>query len=149
MEVVGALCVKLVRVIVLVETEYPVEFLLGAPELVAKRHHTEGGVVSEALQHLKALADEKLLLLLVVFRFVGRTERSPEGNLRLHNYSQPVGSLEGCIGRAAGVKAVVIEAVTLYNSHHSHPSLRIGGRKACEREYHSVVLTPKENVFSV
>ncbi|MNI86405.1 hypothetical protein D3C73_1435000 [compost metagenome] len=70
-------------------------------------------MIAERLQHRKALADQILLLLLIVMIISFVRNRSPKRQLRLHINAKQISSGKRCIRRTTSVESIVVDAVGL------------------------------------
>ncbi|MNI81701.1 hypothetical protein D3C73_1383440 [compost metagenome] len=111
--VIGALSIQRPVIECLIFLQNRINFGSAAPQLVTQRHHHEGRMIAERLKDLIALADQIILLRLIV-AFIGRFRNcSPERQLRLHVDSEQIRSCKRRFRRAAGMEPVMINAVGL------------------------------------
>ena len=131
-------------VIFLIAEQNIAQSFLAAPKLVSHRHHHKGRVVSVFLQYPEALVYKILLLSRYLL-----VHSSPERKLRLHIDTEDIGGFKRGIRRTAGMKSVMVYTVLLSCFHYVEPTLYICRRKACKREYHTVVLSAQKCLSAV
>ena len=122
---------------------------LAAPELVAQRHHTIGGVVSEIFHHTVALFNEIGLFGFVVSFLSGSCHSTPEWKLWLHIDTHQISSSKCGIRRTAGMETVMVDAVAFGDGQYLDPFLDGGRNGTGQWEDQTVMLAPQKCLAAV
>ena len=149
LEVVRAACEEYRVIFTAEDINYFSEPFTASPKLVAKRHHYKRRMMRKLFYNAYSFAYKILLFFLVVALFAFCGYRTPERKLRLHIYTKLICRCECRIGRTAGMKTVVIYAVTLCCFQSVLPRFYITRSKARQRPDKTVVLSSEEAFTAV
>ena len=149
LEVVAALCVQMPAVLFLVVPQDLPQPFRTATQFVPQREHHKRGVIAEGFQHLVPQCNEVVLFGFVVALLTGSRNGAPERQFRLHVDAQQICRSKGSVRRAAGVEAVVVDAVAFGDAQHPQPLVHICGSVAGFREDQSVVFAAEHGGLAV